>query len=103
MARKYLIEQGMVLVESNYEIKSGEIDLIMADDDWLVFVEVKYKHNADFGRPEEMINGRKICQIKRVAQYFLMENVDIRQKFKKYRLDAVCILGKTIKHYQNIG
>ena len=44
----------------NYENKIGEIDLIVVDKDFLVFVEVKLKVGDMFGTPEEMINKRKL-------------------------------------------
>jgi putative endonuclease len=98
-AREYLENIGYILVAQNYENKIGEIDLVMRDKDWLVFVEVKYKLDDLFGRPEEMIDKRKIYQIKRVAEsYVFLE----KPKEIKYRIDAVCILGNEIKHYQNL-
>ena len=69
----------------------GEIDLIMSDKDWLVFVEVKLKIGNRFGQPEEMINKNKLNQIKRVAELFLVSESQIAQKFVRYRVDAVCI------------
>jgi len=100
MARKYLEEKGYELIISNYENKIGEIDLIMRDKEWLVFVEVKYKYCDKLGLPEEMISPAKIAQIRRVAEsYIYLE----RPKLEKYRIDAVCILGEEIKHYANIN
>jgi len=51
IAKKYLEEKGFVWIDSNYENKIGEIDLIMIDKDWLVFVEVKYKKTDRLGIP----------------------------------------------------
>jgi putative endonuclease len=101
-AKKYLIGKGFVFIEANFEIDIGEIDLIMSDKNWLVFVEVKYKYNDMMGFPEEMINKRKIAQVKRVAQFYLMQKPKIRKIFEKYRIDAVCILGNEIRHYENL-
>ncbi len=101
-ARVYLEKQGFKFISANYKNKIGEIDLIMSDNDWLVFVEVKYKSDDRMGIPEEMIDKNKIWQVKRVAESFLMERKKDLKKFEKYRIDAVCILGKEIKHYENI-
>ena len=101
-ARNYLEGKGFEFIEANFEIDTGEIDLIMADKDWLVFVEVKYKSDDRLGIPEEMIGPRKIAQVKRVSEFYLMKNPDIRRHFEKWRLDAVCILGNEIKYYPNI-
>jgi len=101
MAKEYLIKKGFVFIEANFENKIGEIDLIMSDKDWLVFIEVKYKSDDRFGLPEEMISQNKIWQVKRVAESYVVERKI--KYFEKFRLDAVCILGNEIKHYENIG
>lgn len=100
-ARECLEKKGFELVEANYSCDIGEIDLIMTDDDWLVFVEVKYKADDRMGLPEEMIDKRKLAQVKRVANWYLMEKPEMRKKYEKYRVDAVCILGEEIRHYVN--
>ena len=102
MAKDFLLKKGFELVETNFKNKIGEIDLIMSDNDWLVFVEVKYKSDDRMGIPEEMIDKNKIWQVKRVAESFLVERKKDLKKFEKYRIDAVCILGEEIKHYENI-
>ena len=102
MALEYLLKKGYELIDQNYSIKipfKGEIDLIMRDKDRLVFVEVKYKYNDRLGVPEEMIDKRKISKIKRVAEIYIVLNKPTEEKF---RIDAVCILGDQIKHYQNL-
>ena len=108
IARNYLINKGFNLIESNYSNNLGEIDLIMSDKDWLVFVEVKLKIGNRFGQPEEMINKNKLNQIKRVAELFLVSESQIAQKFVRYRVDAVCIelnediTINRINYYDNI-
>lgn len=102
LAKNFLLERGFVFIESNFEVDVGEIDIIMSDRDWLVFVEVKYKGDDYRGLPEEMLDLRKILQVKRVAQIYLMKNQEIGKLFTKYRLDAVCILGEDIRYYENI-
>lgn len=101
-AKQYLINKGFVFIESNFEVDIGEIDLIMSDHDWLVFVEVKYKSDDQMGIPEEMINKRKVAQVKRVAEIYLLKNPGIRKSFEKYRIDGVCILGNQIRYYDNL-
>jgi len=101
-AKEFLIDKGFNFIEANFEVDIGEIDLIMSDKDWLVFVEVKYKSDNRFGIPEEMIDKRKLAQIKRVAEIYLMKNLEMKKVFTKYRIDAVCILGSEIRYYPNL-
>lgn len=99
MALEYLVKKGLELVEKNYENKLGEIDLVMIDKNWLVFVEVKYKTDDYLGLPEEMINKNKLYRIRKIAESYVFLN---KPEQDKYRIDAVCILGNQIKHYENI-
>jgi putative endonuclease len=101
-AKAFLIKKGFSFIEANFENKIGEIDLIMRDGNWLVFIEVKYKSDDRLGLPEEMISSQKIWQIKRVAESYLVEKKAGVGKLDKFRIDAVCILGNIIKHYENI-
>ena len=102
IAKEYLLKKGYVLIEANFENKIGEIDLIMSDHDWLVFVEVKYKSDDRLGIPQDMISKNKIWRVKKVAESFLVQEKNRVKFFEKYRIDAVCILGEIINHYENI-
>lgn len=108
IASNFLMENGFSLLEKNFRTRFGEIDLIMTDKNTLVFVEVKLKRGADFGSPEEMIDKRKVHQIRITAEMFLLKNKDIKEKFGSFRIDAVCIVldewGEVsrINHYENI-
>ncbi len=101
-AKQFLIDKGFCFIEANFKIDFGEIDLIMSDNNWLVFVEVKYKSDNYMGMPEEMIDKRKLSQVKRVAEFYLMTHPEMKKLFIKYRIDAVCILGQDFRYYKNI-
>ena len=108
IAREFLKEKGLRLIESNYSNILGEIDIIMSDKDWLVFVEVKLKVGDKYGSPEEMINRNKLAKVRRVAESFLVLEKETAKNFEKYRIDAVCIVlngdktVRSIKHYENL-
>lgn len=108
IARKFLLEKGFEIIEQNYSIDMGEIDLIALHNNWLVFVEVKLKVGDRFGTPEEMISKGKIWQIKRVAEMWLLNNEKMRRKYPQQRIDAVCIVADgdynvlSLKYYDNI-
>jgi putative endonuclease len=102
-ARQYLEALGWKLVAQNFYTKWGEIDLIMDDGQKLIFVEVKMKNTNSPGSPEEMINNHKIHQIVNTAGVFIRENPDWNTLRPEWRIDAVCIFGEELKHYQNIS
>lgn len=101
-ARKYLQDMGFVFIESNFDVDLGEIDLVMSDHDWLVFVEVKFKADDSRGLPEEMIGKRKLSQIRKVAEMYLLTRPELQKNFCRYRIDAVCILDKEVRYYSNL-
>jgi putative endonuclease len=70
-AERYLIGNGLKLVERNYRTRFGEIDLIMQDGESLVFVEVRMRKNQDFGGAAASIGAHKQRRIIAAAQGYL--------------------------------
>ncbi len=58
-AADYLKRLGYRILERNYTMQSGEIDLIAMDGNEVVFVEVKTRTNDAYGPPEQAVNARK--------------------------------------------
>lgn len=87
MAEKFLVEKGLEILEKNYRVKMGEIDLICLEHSTIVFVEVKTRSNREFGFPEEAINERKKQKLKIVADCYIS---DYRNKnnIKDFELDC---------------
>ena len=96
-------------MEKSYSTRFGEIDLVATKDDILVFVEVKLKQGQDFGNPEEMIDPKKLSQVLRMAEFYLLDKPKVAKEYGSYRIDAVCIVAgyggevERISHYENIG
>lgn len=74
IAAEYLIARGLKLLLTNFQCRLGEIDLIMRDDDTLVFVEVRYRRSNKFGSAVESVNYRKQTRLLRCAQYYLVSH-----------------------------
>ena len=72
LAISYLAQQGLHLIERNYQCRLGELDLIMGDGDQLVFVEVRYRKDRRFGRPVETVDYRKQRKLLLCARHYLM-------------------------------
>ena len=73
LAQDFLQQKGLSLVECNYQVKGGEIDLIMRDDPHLVFIEVRYRKNDRFGSGAETVDYRKQSRIIKAATNYLMD------------------------------
>lgn len=100
MAERYLESKGYDIVERNYRYKLAEIDLIVRDNNFLVFVEVKTRSNSSFGYPEEAVNDKKAQKVVEGAEYYIEKN----SWDGNIRFDIVAInLGKDsdIKHFED--
>lgn len=62
---------GMVTVARNYRCRGGEIDLIMRDDDCLVFVEVRLRSHKAFGGPLASVTATKQARLVTAARHYL--------------------------------
>jgi putative endonuclease len=67
----FLRQQGLTLVTRNFRCRTGEIDLVMRDNNQLVFVEVRYRKDKTYGSAAESIDRRKQARVIRCAEYFL--------------------------------
>lgn len=87
LALKFLEGKGYRLVERNYCIRGGEIDLIMQKNGILVFAEVKTRRNSAFGHPAESIGMRKKIKLLRAIRTWLKD----KNVKTSWRCDLVAI------------
>ena len=98
LAAEYLKKKRYKLVACGYKSRFGEIDLIMKDREYLVFVEVKYRKDDYFGLPREAVNYNKQRKIRQVATVYINQN----ELFDKVvRFDVVEILGDQVVLIKN--
>lgn len=103
-AENYLIEKGLSPIEKNFFYRQGEIDLIMKHKSCIVFVEVKYRKNNQFGGAISAISQSKKQKIVKTASFFLQQ-----QRLNEYntecRFDVIAIEGdkdqQTVTWLQN--
>ncbi|MBI2019025.1 YraN family protein [Candidatus Daviesbacteria bacterium] len=88
LACEYLQKQGYKILERNYRIRGGEIDIVARDGDTLVFVEVKARSSHEFGPPSESMTPWKIKALVKCAMFYVSK---INWGNKEYRLDFVSI------------
>lgn len=88
LACEYLRNQGYKILERNYRIRGGEIDIVAMDGEYLVFVEVKSRLSHEYGLPAESMTSWKIKHLLKTAQFYLMK---INWGDGPYRLDFVSI------------
>ena len=71
LAFRYLRDRGLAPVAHNFRCRHGEIDLVMLDDDCLVFVEVRYRSPGAFASAAMTVDRRKQSRLVRTAEMFL--------------------------------
>ena len=95
IARKYLIEKGYKLIETNWRFGSDEIDIIAYNKNFCVIIEVKTRSNNAFGEPEESVSKQKQKFLIRAANVFVQQ----RKIENEVRFDIISVLfsGNTQK------
>ena len=92
-----LERHGLVLVESNFRCKLGEIDLIMRDGATLVFVEVRQRAAGSQVTAAASITPAKIRRLVRAAQVYLQR----LQRLPPCRFDVVAFDGRSVEWLRN--
>ena len=97
-AEIFLQEEGLQLLAKNYRCKCGEIDLIMQDDETVVFVEVRYRKtdsNNYYGNGLTSITASKQRKIVLAAKFYLSLTNQYYQSL--CRFDIISVTTKAIK------
>ena len=91
------MDLGYTIVTRRYSTRRGELDLVVLDDDLLVFVEVKVRMAPGYS-PEEAVGPQKLARLRRAADDYLMETGGLD---RPHRFDLVAIDPNGIRHYPN--
>ena len=74
IALEHLQKNGYKFIKSGFRTRFGEIDLIVCDDKFIVFVEVKLRKNANFALARESVGKAKQSKIIKTAGMWLVYN-----------------------------
>lgn len=97
LAVAFLQDKGFTVLERNYRFGRWEVDVIAKQNQFLVFVEVKFRKNALFGFPEEWLSPQQEARIRDAAETYIIEN----NWQGPIRFDIIAILGKEIQHFED--
>lgn len=93
-AEAFLRQHGLKPVTRNYQIRGGEIDLIMRDAEVLVFVEVRYRKQASHGSGAESITASKQRKLRLTAEHYLQQHHG--QQLPDCRFDVISASGEPV-------
>lgn len=74
LAEEHLVCRGLKLVQRNYTCQLGEIDLIMREQNTIVFVEVRYRNSEQYGGGIESIDFFKQRKLQSTAMHYLQNH-----------------------------
>lgn len=94
----YLEQLGYEVLQYNYRCRSGEIDIVARDGEYLVFCEVKYRSDGEKGSPLEAVDARKQRTLYQCARCYLAEH---RIGDFPCRFDVIGIEGTKIIQIRN--
>lgn len=82
VAVEYLRKEGYKILERNFSCRQGEIDAIVLDEQYIVFIEIKSRTSIEYGLPSEAVTKRKLEHMIKTIKYYLhirnLENENIR-------------------------
>ena len=105
LALEYLRKKRYEPVAANYRSRFGEIDLIVKNRKYLVFVEVKLRKSAAFAGAAEFVDLRKQQRLRTTAELYLSEHeTELQPRFdviEIYAPDGVQTRHPEIKHWED--
>lgn len=70
----FLEKNGYIILERNYKVRGGEIDIIARKDDYIVFCEVKTRKSQSMTSGADALTIRKKKNIINTAIRYIWEN-----------------------------
>ena len=102
---RFLHNKGLKTLARNFTCKTGEIDLIMTDEDGsIVFVEVKTRSDESFVETEWTVSPGKQTKMIKTSRYFLSTH-KIEERPCRFDIVTVVIPKKgrvQTRHHQNV-
>ena len=98
-AVEYLCANGYSIIERNYRIRSGEIDIIASKDETVVFVEVK---NLPRGNPELLAHELNLIKQKKIiktSKSYLQIHRQYSNRLIRYDVLAIDVPGLDPVHH----
>jgi len=101
LAVAHLVSKGYKILETNWQFKHLEIDIIARKNPFIVFIEVKTRKTNYFGEPFTFVNNAKQKNIIKAANEYI-NRFDINEEA---RFDIISVLynerQKNIQHIED--
>lgn len=105
LAADYLRKKHFKILAAGYSCRFGEIDLIAANRQYIVFVEVKLRKSGDFAAAREYVDRYKQDRIRMTASIYLSQNETALQPrfdvIEIYAPDGTATVHPKIQHLED--
>ncbi|HEY8217088.1 MAG TPA: YraN family protein [Acidimicrobiia bacterium] len=91
LAASWYESAGYVVLDRNWRCRDGELDLVVAGPDVVVFCEVKTRRGDGFGVPAEAVTAAKQRRIRALGARWLRER---GVRVRHVRFDVVAVLAR---------
>ena len=95
LALRYLQRHDLSLLARNFRSRFGEIDLIMQENNTIIFIEVRARKTTAFMHPAESVDYRKRGRIRKTSQVF-MHKTAAWNRFDM-RFDVIALTGNAAR------
>ena len=96
---RFLEKNDVKILDRNYSTDRGEIDIVGADGDYIVFFEVKYRKSQEHGNPLEAVTPGKRRRIVNASRIYLYNNHYSDNTYVRY--DCIGVLDSEITWIKN--
>ena len=79
LAAQFLQKKKFHLLAAGFRCRYGEIDLIVSNKKYLVFVEVKLRKSNQFANAMDFVDYHKQNRIRTTAEFYLSQNPTVLQ------------------------
>ena len=105
VAAEYLRKKRYEIVAAGYRCRFGEIDLIVRDRKFLVFVEVKLRNSDKFAQAMEFVDSFKQDRLRTTAEFYLSKYAtNLQPRFdviEIYAPDGTQTAHPVIRHWED--
>ena len=98
-AVNFLLSQKYEILDRNYRIRTGEIDIVALKDDTVVFVEVKSLPHGNLEILSHELNSTKQKKIIKTSKSYLQNHRQYSNRFIRYDVLAIDVPGLDPVHH----
>jgi putative endonuclease len=88
-AADYLRANGFTILDRNFRLPQGELDLVAREGDEIVFVEVKTRSGSEHLAPDQAVTAVKLDRLGRLAEAYLIRH---GHPDASWRVDVIAVI-----------